>query len=339
VIGDRPERLGADRARHAEIRAGQRGRIDRLVEGGADRRGVQHSGGCIGRRDGNHAWTRRRRRRRRRGGRVVAGTAATGETCAERERSGDRQPFSAYERAHVFSSLFNAAGQKHSACMVFMAAPLPASRHRLALETLLSVDERTASMHGDRSELSPVLDIDACSPADAAARGRFPLSQRSTGNACGRRSVRVSRRCARTSRAEPAGDELHLYCEGAPVIVTAVLSMPEPIRLAPRSRRPSPTLRTAAGDATMPVRVSSQRGFTLLELMVVVVILGILAALIVPKVMSRPDEARVTASRQDVASLMQALQLYRLDNLRYPTTEQGLQALVTRPQSEPIPSN
>jgi general secretion pathway protein G len=93
------------------------------------------------------------------------------------------------------------------------------------------------------------------------------------------------------------------------------------------------------GDATVPTHVPSQRGFTLLELMVVVVILGILAALVVPKVMSRPDEARVTASRQDVASLMQALQLYRLDNQRYPTTEQGLQALVTRPDSAPIPPN
>jgi general secretion pathway protein G len=93
------------------------------------------------------------------------------------------------------------------------------------------------------------------------------------------------------------------------------------------------------GAATVPTHVPSQRGFTLLELMVVVVILGILAALVVPKVMSRPDEARVTASRQDVASLMQALQLYRLDNQRYPTTEQGLQALVTRPDSAPIPPN
>ncbi|MFC5440346.1 type II secretion system major pseudopilin GspG [Rhodanobacter ginsenosidimutans] len=89
----------------------------------------------------------------------------------------------------------------------------------------------------------------------------------------------------------------------------------------------------------MSIRVPSQRGFTLLELMVVVVILGILAALVVPKVMSRPDEARAAASRQDVASLMQALQLYRLDNQRYPTTEQGLQALVRRPESEPVPPN
>jgi len=69
------------------------------------------------------------------------------------------------------------------------------------------------------------------------------------------------------------------------------------------------------------------RGFTLIELMVVIVILGVLAALIVPKVMSRPDEARVVAARQDIATLSQALKLYRLDNKAYPTTEQGLAAL------------
>ena len=74
--------------------------------------------------------------------------------------------------------------------------------------------------------------------------------------------------------------------------------------------------------------VRRQRGFTLLEVMVVVVILGILAALVVPKIIGRPDEARVIAARQDIASLMQALKLYRLDNQRYPTTEQGLQAKV-----------
>ncbi len=73
------------------------------------------------------------------------------------------------------------------------------------------------------------------------------------------------------------------------------------------------------------------RGFTLLEVMVVVAILGILAALIVPKIISRPDDARVIATHQDIASLVQALKLYRLDTQRYPTTEQGLQALVERP--------
>ena len=81
------------------------------------------------------------------------------------------------------------------------------------------------------------------------------------------------------------------------------------------------------------------RGFTLIEIMVVVVILGILAALIVPKVISRPDEARITAAKQDVATLLQALKLYKLDNFAYPTTDQGLQALVVKPAAAPIPAN
>jgi general secretion pathway protein G len=73
--------------------------------------------------------------------------------------------------------------------------------------------------------------------------------------------------------------------------------------------------------------------------MVVIVILGILAALIVPKVISRPDEARIVAAKQDVATLAQALRLYKLDNLAYPTTDQGLQALVVKPAAAPIPAN
>ncbi|MDD3484669.1 type II secretion system major pseudopilin GspG, partial [Azovibrio restrictus] len=81
------------------------------------------------------------------------------------------------------------------------------------------------------------------------------------------------------------------------------------------------------------------RGFTLIEIMVVVVIIAILGALIVPKVMSRPDEARIVAARQDIGSLMQALKLYRLDNRRYPSTEQGLQALVQKPVQAPQPDN
>ena len=88
-----------------------------------------------------------------------------------------------------------------------------------------------------------------------------------------------------------------------------------------------------------PSRRTRARGFTLIEIMVVIVILGVLAALIVPRVMNRPDEARVVAARQDIASIMQALKLYRLDNQRYPTTEQGLQALVTRPTAGPTAPN
>jgi general secretion pathway protein G len=81
------------------------------------------------------------------------------------------------------------------------------------------------------------------------------------------------------------------------------------------------------------------RGFTQIELMVVLVIIGVLAALIVPNVLDRADDARVTAARTDVNNLMQALKLYKLDNQRYPSAEQGLQALVAKPTVGAIPSN
>jgi general secretion pathway protein G len=81
-------------------------------------------------------------------------------------------------------------------------------------------------------------------------------------------------------------------------------------------------------------RRARARGFTLIEIMVVITILGILAALIVPRVVGRTDDARIGAAKQDIASIMQALKLYRLDNGRYPTTEQGLRAL-----TEPQPAN
>jgi general secretion pathway protein G len=83
---------------------------------------------------------------------------------------------------------------------------------------------------------------------------------------------------------------------------------------------------------------SKAQGFTLIEVMVVVVILGILAAFIVPKIIGRPDEAKVAKAKSDVRALQTALDMYRLDNGVYPTTEQGLQALIRMPTSEPVPT-
>ena len=86
-------------------------------------------------------------------------------------------------------------------------------------------------------------------------------------------------------------------------------------------------------------RLRRAAGFTLIELMVVLVIIGVLAALIVPNVLDRTDDARATAARTDVHNIMQALKLYKLDNQRFPTAEQGLQALIARPTTAPAPIN
>lgn len=93
------------------------------------------------------------------------------------------------------------------------------------------------------------------------------------------------------------------------------------------------TITRHAGPGARP------RGFTLIELMVVLVIIGVLASLIVPNVLDRASDARVTAARTDVNNLMQALKLYKLDNLRYPTAAQGLQALLVKPTAAPVPAN
>jgi general secretion pathway protein G len=85
----------------------------------------------------------------------------------------------------------------------------------------------------------------------------------------------------------------------------------------------------------------SQRavGFTLIEVLVVVAILGILAAIVVPRIMDRPDEAKRVAAKADIGAIVQALKLYRLDNGNYPTTDQGLGALVQKPATNPVPGN
>lgn len=81
------------------------------------------------------------------------------------------------------------------------------------------------------------------------------------------------------------------------------------------------------------------RGFTLIEIMVVVVIIGILIGLVAPNILGRVDKARVTAAKTDIATLDQALEMYRLDNHAYPSTDQGLEALIVKPSGEPDAKN
>jgi general secretion pathway protein G len=93
------------------------------------------------------------------------------------------------------------------------------------------------------------------------------------------------------------------------------------------------------GAAVKLRAVRRMEAFTLLELMVVVVILGILAAFVVPRISKRPEDARVTKAKIEIANLEQALELYYLDNGTYPTTEQGLRALIEKPQTGEVPEN
>ncbi len=85
------------------------------------------------------------------------------------------------------------------------------------------------------------------------------------------------------------------------------------------------------------MRMRLERGFTLIEIMVVVVILGILAAMVAPKILNRPDQAKITVAKSDIETISQALELYRLDNGFYPSTDQGLEALVRKPTMSPEP--
>lgn len=85
--------------------------------------------------------------------------------------------------------------------------------------------------------------------------------------------------------------------------------------------------------------INKQQGFTLIEIIVVVVIIGILATFIAPKFLGRTDEARITKAKADIGALESALELYKLDNYNYPSTDQGLQALVEKPGSDPVPVN
>jgi general secretion pathway protein G len=87
------------------------------------------------------------------------------------------------------------------------------------------------------------------------------------------------------------------------------------------------------------LKQSDYRGFTLIELMVVIVILGILAGLIVPRIMGRPEEAKQLKAKMQIESLETALKLYKLDNGMYPDTEQGLQALIEQPETGIVPKN
>lgn len=91
--------------------------------------------------------------------------------------------------------------------------------------------------------------------------------------------------------------------------------------------------------ARTPSPRSGEAGFSLLELMVVVVIMSILALVIMPRIIDRPDQARVARVKSDLAVLSGALKLYKLDNFRYPTTEQGLRALIDPPTTPPVPQN
>ena len=118
---------------------------------------------------------------------------------------------------------------------------------------------------------------------------------------------------------------------------TRAARIPQAVQVA-RPKHPRPGRITPTMNRSLRMRArAADAGFTLIELLVVLVIIGVLAALIVPNVLNRADDARVTAARTDVNNLMQALKLYKLDNQRYPSAEQGLEALAKKPTVGNVP--
>lgn len=175
--------------------------------------------------------------------------------------------------------------------------------------------------------------IDGADSADSAAAGKARpvalLARVASGMAWRQRSRTASVQYAADSSATPTK---------AAVIQRRPDSVCRSIMAFSSSIKPRPGCKRDRSAGLRPPALRA-RGFTLIELMVVLVIIGVLAALIVPNVLNRADDARISAARTDVNNIMQSLRLYRLDNQRYPTAEQGLQALVTRPDKPPLPTN
>ena len=90
---------------------------------------------------------------------------------------------------------------------------------------------------------------------------------------------------------------------------------------------------------SLPTKNRNARGFTLIELMIVIVIIGILATLLIPRIMERPEEARRVKAKMDIKAIESALKLYKIDTGVYPTTEQGLAALIKKPETAPVPAS
>jgi general secretion pathway protein G len=113
----------------------------------------------------------------------------------------------------------------------------------------------------------------------------------------------------------------------------------QPFRFCPGTAAGRPAAPPAAARATPARAAGTDAGLTLIEMIIVLAIIALVAALIVPSVIGRPDQARVTVAQADLKAIEAALKMYRLDNGQYPTTDQGLAALATKPTTAPVPAN